>query len=371
MIAGAGPAGAIAALILARAGVRVTLVDRASFPRDKLCGDTINPGARTVLRRLGLDHVTAGGLPVQGMIVTGPRGERVTGAYDGHRPGVAISRRELDERLLAAAAAAGAEVRQGVLVQGPVMSDDGGAVVGIELVGASGRVERERARITIAADGRSSRIARTTGLSATPRRPRRWAVGAIFAGVSGLTAYGEMHVRDRCYMGIAPLPGGYANGCVVTGDRALLRDPDVLMTTIRSDDGIADRFAHATRVSDVTVLGPLAVDARAAGMPGLLLAGDAAGFIDPMTGDGLRFALRGAELAAGETLRALDAGWLDAHVRLNAARRGEFAAKWRFNRALRALASSPAAVRVGGVSAVFLPRLLRRVIQYAGDVTLA
>ncbi len=55
LVVGAGPAGAIAALTLARAGVRVAMVDRARFPRDKLCGDTINPGTLSILRRLGAD----------------------------------------------------------------------------------------------------------------------------------------------------------------------------------------------------------------------------------------------------------------------------------------------------------------------------
>src|SRR5215204_137217 len=96
LIAGAGPAGAIAALVLARAGVRVTLVDRARFPRDKLCGDTINPGALNILRRLGIEHVTDGGLPVRGMLVSGD-GVKVTGAYDDGQWGIAISRRILDE----------------------------------------------------------------------------------------------------------------------------------------------------------------------------------------------------------------------------------------------------------------------------------
>src|SRR4029453_2746201 len=95
LIVGAGPAGAVAAIVLARAGARVTLLDRAAFPRDKLCGDTINPGALAILRPLGLGGVTAGGLAVDGMIVTGEGGVRVTGRYDGGRQGIAITRRVL------------------------------------------------------------------------------------------------------------------------------------------------------------------------------------------------------------------------------------------------------------------------------------
>ena len=75
-IAGAGPAGAVAALVLARAGATVQLVDRATFPRDKLCGDTLNPGAVRLLRRLGLaDRAGARSRLIDGMIVTGLYGE--------------------------------------------------------------------------------------------------------------------------------------------------------------------------------------------------------------------------------------------------------------------------------------------------------
>ncbi|MEO6213610.1 MAG: NAD(P)/FAD-dependent oxidoreductase [Vicinamibacterales bacterium] len=370
LIAGAGPAGSVAALVLARAGVRVTLVDRAQFPRDKLCGDTINPGAMSVLRRLGLGPATEGGLPVRGMVVTG-EGVRVTGAYEEGHCGVSISRRVFDHRLVAAASAAGAQVQEGLLVHGPLMAPDGSAVTGLEIVTRSGHVERLAAAVTIAADGRSSRIARAVALARTPDHPRRWAVGAIFEGVTGLTEFGEMHVRGHSYIGIAALPGGYANSCVVTADRAALRRRDLLTTSIRDETDLAFRFANARRVSNMTMLGPLALEARGAGMPGLLLAGDAAGFIDPMTGDGLRFAFRGGELAALEALRALERGWGGAHLRLDAVRRREFGGKWRFNRSLRALASSPASVRAAGLCAAASPGMLRRVIRYAGDAGLA
>ncbi len=84
---------------------------------------------------------------------------------------------------------------------------------------------------------------------------------------------------------------------------------------------------------------------------GLLLAGDAAGFIDPMTGDGLSFALRGGALAAAAALRALEHGWAGVHAQLVADRRRAFAGKWRFNRALRSLVASPSAVRTAAAAA--------------------
>ena len=369
VVVGAGPAGALAALVLARAGVRVTMFDRAAFPRDKLCGDTVNPGALGTLRRLGLAAITADGLPVAGMLVTGEDGVRVVGAYPGDIRGIAIRRRVLDARLVAAAVAAGARLEEQALVTGVVLSDDGRAVSGVEVKRAGYRgVERHAAAVTIAADGRFSRIGRDLRLTTAPLRPRRWAVGAVFGGVSGLTAFGEMHVRGNRYLGVAPIPGGLANACVVTADRDSLRTPGLLLSVLRDEREAADRFAGAVMIGPPTVLGPLALDARAAGMPGLLLAGDAAGFVDPMTGDGLRFAFRGGELAAEHALQALARGWDDAHNRLARARRREFLAKWRFNRALRSVAASPLAVRASGRAAIVSPAILRAVIRYAGDV---
>jgi flavin-dependent dehydrogenase len=122
---------------------------------------------------------------------------------------------------------------------------------------------------------------------------------------------------------------------------------------LSADAVLRDRFAAATQVSPVTVLGPLAVNARAAGCPGLLLAGDAAGFVDPMTGDGLRFALRGGELAAHAALDELASG-RPGYARLAALRRREFSGKWRINRALRVMVGIARSgwVRLAGIELV-------------------
>jgi flavin-dependent dehydrogenase len=134
---------------------------------------------------------------------------------------------------------------------------------------------------------------------------------------------------------------------------------------------LRERFTDARLVTPPVVLGPLAVDVRRHSIPGLLLAGDAAGFIDPMTGDGLRFAVRGGELAAQAALDALAHGWTGVHDRLARERRREFAAKWWFNKTVRAFVSSPAAVRVGEAVALVAPSALRAVVRRAGDCELA
>jgi geranylgeranyl reductase family protein len=372
IVVGAGPAGCLAAIVLARAGARVRLLDRSRFPRRKLCGDTVNPGARAILARLGLEaEVLRGGLAVRGMTVTGG-GISVTGVYPAPHRGVAITRAAFDERLVHAAARAGVAVEEATSVSEPLVegSAAGCRVTGVRVSHAGGTGATVSARICIAADGRHSRLAFPLRLARHPAWPRRWAVGAYYTqvGAEGEPDLGEMHIRAGHYVGVAQLPEGLFNACLVTADRARLRDPErALRGTLSSDPFLRDRFAAARRVSPVAVLGPLAVESRRCGMPGLLLAGDAAGFVDPMTGDGLRFALRSGELAAQAALDALDHGGPDAHRAL-ARRYREFRGKRTFNRALRRLVDSPRAVSLAAQGARLAPAVLRRLIRIAGDI---
>jgi flavin-dependent dehydrogenase len=358
--------------MLARAGVRVRLIDRAQFPRDKLCGDTLNPGSLSILDRLGCGAaVRARSLPITGMTVTGP-GAQVSADYPDGLCGVSLTRRTLDHILLDSAAAAGAIVDTGVTVREPLVADDG-RVVGVRL--ANGRDNCEmRARVVIAADGRGSRVAGHAKLSSYARTPRRWAFGAYFTGVARMTARGEMHVRPDGYVGVAPLPDGLTNVSVVRDERSGLRAPrddqqSLVRNALTADRELRDRFAGAIQVTPVTVMGPLAVDARASGCPGLLLAGDAAGFVDPMTGDGMRFALRGGELAAQAALQELATGQ-PAFVQLGGWRSREFSTKWRINRALRAIVGSPRALDLASVISRRWSAPVEYLIRVAGDVNL-
>lgn len=382
VIVGAGPAGSVAGIVLARAGVRVRIVDRATFPRDKLCGDTVNPGTLERLRRLGVaGDLDARALRVDGMRVTGERGDVIDGRYPRGQSGRAIVRRDLDWMLLQQAMAAGCEYEAAVAVRRATVDESRGLrrVTGV-VAGANGHERVQPARVVVAADGRHSTIAFGLGLAQHPIRPRRWAVGGYFGdgGVSVPVAegatFGEMHVRKNCYIGVAPVPGGLTNVCLVrpsgAGDTALADPAGVLTRAVAADSQLRDRFADARLVAPPVVLGPLAVESPRTTIDGLLFAGDAAGFIDPMTGDGLRFAVQGGELAAAAALQALEHGWTGVHARLAADRRRAFASKWRFNRALRALVSSAHAIDAAAVATRFAPGILRAVIARAGDCDL-
>ena len=155
LVVGAGPAGAVAALILARAGVRVRVIDRATFPRDKLCGDSLNPGAMALLARHGLaEAIEARGLPVEGMRLTGPGGVGVTGTYPRGLIGRSLSRSDLDVMLASAAERAGATLELDVRVTGPLTDGAGrhSRVSGVAIASASGQRGERRGRVVIAAD---------------------------------------------------------------------------------------------------------------------------------------------------------------------------------------------------------------------------
>ena len=369
-IAGAGPAGSFAALLLARAGVRVRLFDRATFPRHKLCGDTLNPGALGVLRRhLDVSPLIERSDRIDGMLLTGPRGVSVRAAYGDRLAGRAITRDVLDQWLVERAIEAGASFEESVTVKDAAMA--GNRVAGV--IAGNGRPRTHPSRLVIAADGRRSSVAINRGLAHQPRRPRRWAIGAYFTGVAGLTRLGEMHVRRGHYIGVAPVPGGLANACLVVphepGDAPFISPAEMLRRHLDADPGLRARFAEAKPVGPPAMLGPMAVETTAAGQPGLLLAGDAAGFIDPMTGDGLHFALRGAELAAAVALDVLQGATpLDrAHDHPARRRAAAFQGKWRFNRALRALVGSPRGVGGAAVAAAVAPAIFEGIIRFAGD----
>ncbi|MGE3886168.1 MAG: NAD(P)/FAD-dependent oxidoreductase [Vicinamibacterales bacterium] len=374
VIAGGGPAGALAACLLARRGARVTLIERARFPRAKLCGDTLNPGAMALLaRHFDIEPLRRRGRPLDGMILSGPGGVSVTGAYARGMAGLAITRDVFDTWLVEQAVRAGAILVEDTAVVGPLPGDAPGSVGGVVTRHRSGRGAVVPAILTMAADGGRSRLARAMGLARAPRRPRRWAIGAYYEGVDGLIGMGEMHVRQGHYLGVSHTLDGRTNACLVrefAPGRGSWPGPDhLLREAIDGDVVLGPRFRRARRVTRTQVLGPLAVEAARPACPGLWLVGDAAGFIDPMTGDGIHLALKGAEVAAA-VAGALIEGGLDAseaHRHYARALGHKLDTKRRFNRVLRRLVASPRTVAAAARLASIAPAAFALAIRHAGD----
>jgi flavin-dependent dehydrogenase len=354
LVVGGGPAGSATALLLARRGHRVALVDRARFPRPKPCGEYLNPSAVAALERLGIaGEAAASGVRLSGMFLAGADGTSVWAPFAAGR-GMLLPRERLDLTLVRAAAAAGVDVREEVRVD-TVRPAAGGRLPAVEARPRRGPVTLS-ARLVIGADGLRSVVARGGGPLA-PVAHGRYTVGAHFEGISALAPRGDLHLGRGWYAGAA-LYGSGAGNVVVAVDRAMLRrgggDLDgFFAAACRRLPVLAAMMARARRVTPFSCVGPLGYAPRPATAPGVLLVGDAAGTIDPMTGEGIAVALRGAEIAAEAAHRALagDYGpaagaspgaWRQVLGDYERARADAFRDTWRLGRLLQWIVRRPA-----------------------------
>jgi geranylgeranyl reductase family protein len=351
VVVGAGPAGSATALLLARAGARVLLLDRARFPRDKPCSEYLSPESTRVLERLGhgVLAAVAAAAPARltGMKVVAPSGAAVVGRFSDFS--FALPRTRFDAILRDAAEAAGAEVRERVKVEELVY--DGGAVAGVIARNAgNGKRETYRARVVVGADGLRSVVARRLG-RVRGSAPHRIAFTAHVADARGVTDVGEMHVGrpggggggGGGYVGLGPIGEGVTTVALVV-PRAEARRGERFFDELNRFPGLAGRFDPHRVVRRVLATGPFAQWSRRPVAPGggALLVGDAADFFDPFTGQGIYSALRGAELAAAAVTDSLASGAsLRAYAR---ARRREFTGKWLLERMIGVAVGWPALI---------------------------
>ncbi|MDB4915927.1 MAG: hypothetical protein JWM95_3571 [Gemmatimonadetes bacterium] len=362
IIVGGGPAGASTAFALSRAGARVLVLDRATFPRPKPCAEYLSPQASRLLSAMGaLDAVErAGAAHLDGMIVRAPNGVALRGdfvAAHGYRAfrdrGLALRRTLLDPILLECARAAGAEVREGARVS-DLMVDDDQRVTGVRVLRDKGAPEPLYASLVIGADGLRSVVARRAGLARASRIwPRRIALVAHYERFGDMGTMGEMHVeRGVGYVGLAAVEHGLTNVAMVVPSScasAISRDKTAFYEQwLRDRPQLASRVAGATRVTPVLATGPFASHARRAWAPGAALVGDAADFFDPFTGEGIYSALRGGEMLAPFAMRALGAstskdrdGALQGY---DETRRNEFRGKWIVEKVINAVVSNAPAI---------------------------
>ncbi|MDB4889530.1 MAG: monooxygenase FAD-binding protein [Gemmatimonadetes bacterium] len=361
IIVGGGPAGSSTAFALSRAGARVLVLDRATFPRSKPCAEYLSPQASRLLSVMGaLDAVEhAGAAHLAGMTIRAPNGATLRGDFVGQHGfhafrdrGLALRRTKLDPLLLACAQNAGAELRQGVRVA-DVERDTTGRVTGVRVLDENGATQAHHAPLVIGADGLRSVVARRLALAHTSRFwPRRIALVAHYENFGDVGDWGEMHVEKGVgYVGLAAVDGGLTNVAMVVPNsaaRAVSNDRTAFFEQwLRDRPQLAPRVANARRVTPVLATGPFASHARRAWAPGVALVGDAADFFDPFTGEGIYSALRGGELLAPFALQALGASTAeqsDAALRdYDRARHTEFRGKWMVEKLIgAAVAYAPA-----------------------------
>ena len=317
-IVGAGPAGAASAIHLARGGQRVVVVDRSTFPRDKPCAEYLSPAAEPLLRQLGIDDLLEAARPnrLRGFRIFAPNGRTFQGDFaairgpDGQslfETGLVMPRTKLDAAIVAGARRAGAEVHEGWRLGQIERIADG---YRLHPVGTHEPIE---ARLLVAADGLHSTIARRLGLHVASRM-RKIALVAHIRGITGLAEYGEMHVAQRRYVGIAPMEspdqGDLCNVAMVVdeardGPHLAGKPGAFLLAALATFPALRGRIEQLTVERRTLTISRLSVKARRLSDDHLLLVGDATGYYDPFTGEGIYRALQGAQLMAQVALPAL------------------------------------------------------------------
>lgn len=288
-IIGAGPGGGACAAFCARAGLRTLLLERETFPREKVCGDCLNPSCTPVLERLGVSEricaLPHGKLKQVDFIAIG--GQIVTVALP---PGaeIAVKRSLFDELLMTRAAESGAEIRQAATVREITREATGWRVqAGTDVF---------RARVLVAADGRNSTVARLLG--SLPRIEKERV--ALQTHLPLPPDFGQRVVLQflpEGYSGQAPVNADELNLCLVGKPAAL----PALRAWAEARFGVPRD--HGWRTITPLRRAPI----RPAVGP-LFLVGDAARVVEPFTGEGIFYALRSGELAAEATRALLESG---------------------------------------------------------------
>lgn len=327
LVLGGGPAGAAIAGLAGARGVKTLLLERDRFPRDKVCGEFLSAEGCAVLSRLGVlpTIIAHGAMPMDGCLLADAKGRSVAAPLpDLERAGrtaLGISRAVLDLALLNHAAACGVTVRDRAVAVRPMI--EGNRIVGVTTRAAGGSCAEEAIypRLVIAADGRRSMLQRALspriGDPGTTSESSWFGFAAHFRDETrGLSRRIELFVFDGGYAGLGPIEGERLNLALIARVSALNacgNSPQRLFEErMLRNPLLRERLLGHGPCSDWKSVGPLRFNVRSPASHGSLFLGDAAGTIDPFSGEGMSNALRGAELAIPFVLDAVAAGGLTA-----------------------------------------------------------
>ncbi len=325
-IVGSGPGGAATALKLSHLGIPCILVDKAVFPRDKICGDAISGKGVTILRRIDpaiverFEAAVQEQTPVWGIRFVSPNAKEIDVPF---RPGFDpatdpkqgfVSRRIDFDRMLVDEVQRRSDIRffQGISVEHYKKTPSGYV---ISSKGGSFEVE---AQILIVANGANSNFSRHHAGLEKDEKHHAGAVRAYYKNVGGLHPEGfiELHFLKEIipgYLWIFPLPGGYANvGLGMRSDYLSRRRFNLsksLQELIEAHPQLCDRFRDAEQVSKITGYGlPLGSKKRRISGDHFMLVGDAGHLIDPLSGEGIGNAIYSGFIAAEQAGKCLEAG---------------------------------------------------------------
>lgn len=329
LVVGAGPAGSSAAHHLAQLGKKVIVLEKATFPRDKVCGDGLTPGAVRELIRMGVPMDPADGwMRNKGLRVIG-------GGHEIHLPwpemetypnyGMAKARMGLDETLARHAQASGAELREGSTVTEPIVHETSGRIQGVRVRGTNpdgsrGETYELRAPIVIDAGGVAARLATSMGIEKNEKRPMGVAVRTYFRSPRHDDEWMESQLelwdgpREASnllpgYGWIFALGDGTVNvglGSVSSTAAATKLDYKAIFKAWMANAPESWEFTPENQLGPLRSAAlPMAFNRQPLYSKGLMLIGDAGGMVSPFNGEGITYALMAGRVAADVASQAL------------------------------------------------------------------
>ncbi len=307
IILGAGPAGSTLALRLAAGGLRVLLIDKKKFPREKVCGEFLNPRGVALLEELGLKEAVELHSPesVFGQKIHSENGSVMQGLY-GEKNGLALPRPLFDSILLDSA-----KKKENIEVweEASVTEIESASSKNIRIQGVdvSGKTFQAEASLLVGADGVQSFVAKQRGLQSKKNRAPKYALATRFSGVKHQNR-GEMFLIPNGYIGLAPLGQNTVGVSAVipqTLSHSLAGNPQQRFDEILNRaPKLQQRLQTGKQICPVLATGWRPRYFKKIIAHRTLLVGDAAFFVDPFTGEGMSLALLGSKLAAQAILKA-------------------------------------------------------------------
>jgi len=320
IVVGAGPAGSTTAYYLAQAGLDVLMLEKSTFPREKVCGDGLTPRGVKALVAMGISVSEQDGwVRNKGLRVIGA-GQRLElpwpelSSYPGY--GLVRPRTDLDQMLARRAQQAGARLFEGVTVTGPVLDDRTGRIAGVTAKSGEDGEHSYRGRIVVAADGNSSRLSVAMGLRKRDDRPLGVAVRTYYRSPrhddDHLESWLDLWDSDRLLPGYGWIFGmgdGTSNvGLGLLNTSAAFGHTDYHALLRRWLKGMPAGWGFTEENRTQPVRGaalPMGFNRTPHYFNGLLLVGDAGGMVNPFNGEGIAYAMESGEILARTIVQAL------------------------------------------------------------------